>query len=50
MITHANLADNLTLIVNGLSAVDDTVVVSWLPQVTPSIITCCRTVTILVRL
>lgn len=33
MITHANLADNLTLIVDGLSAVDDTVVVSWLPQV-----------------
>lgn len=34
MITHGNLADNLTLIVNGLDAVDDTVVVSWLPQVT----------------
>lgn len=34
MITHANLADNLKLIVTGLSAVDDTVVVGWLPQVT----------------
>lgn len=34
MITHANLADNLNLIVTGLSAVDDTVVVGWLPQVT----------------
>ncbi|CAM9492519.1 unnamed protein product [Scytosiphon promiscuus] len=32
MITHANLADNLKLIVTGLSAVDDTVVVAWLPQ------------------
>lgn len=34
MITHANLADNLQLIVTGLSAVNDTVVVGWLPQVT----------------
>lgn len=33
MITHANLADNLKLIVTGLRAVDDTVVVGWLPQV-----------------
>lgn len=33
MITHANLADNLNLIVTGLSAVDDTVVVGWLPVV-----------------
>ena len=33
MITHANLADNLKLIVSGLRAVDDTVVVGWLPQV-----------------
>lgn len=32
MITHDNLADNLKLIVTGLSAVDDTVVVAWLPQ------------------
>eukprot|EP00752_Nemacystus_decipiens_P001493 g1467.t1 len=32
MITHTNLADNLKLIVTGLSAVDDTVVVAWLPQ------------------
>lgn len=32
MITHSNLADNLKLIVKGLSAIDDTVVVSWLPQ------------------
>lgn len=33
MITHTNLADNLKLIVTGLCAVDDTVVVGWLPQV-----------------
>lgn len=33
MITHANLADNLKMIVKGLDAVDDTVVVGWLPQV-----------------
>lgn len=33
MITHSNLANNLKLIVKGLSAIDDTVVVSWLPQV-----------------
>lgn len=33
MITHANLADNLKLIVTGLRAVDDTVVVAWAPQV-----------------
>lgn len=32
MITHSNLADNLKLILAGLSAVDDTVVVAWLPQ------------------
>jgi acyl-CoA synthetase (AMP-forming)/AMP-acid ligase II len=32
MITHANLAHNLTLILDELSAKDDTVVVSWLPQ------------------
>lgn len=32
MITHRNLADNLKLIVKGLCAIDDTVVVSWLPQ------------------
>eukprot|EP00903_Cladosiphon_okamuranus_P012305 g11537.t1 len=32
MITHTNLADNLKLIVTGLSAADDTVVVGWLPQ------------------
>lgn len=33
MITHANLADNLKLIVTGLSAMDDTIVVGWLPVV-----------------
>lgn len=33
MITHGNLANNLKLIVTGLRAVDDTVVVGWLPQV-----------------
>lgn len=33
MITHANLANNLKLIITGLSATDDTVVVGWLPQV-----------------
>jgi acyl-CoA synthetase (AMP-forming)/AMP-acid ligase II len=32
MITHGNLAHNLTIITNELKAVDDTVVVSWLPQ------------------
>ncbi len=32
MISHHNLADNLTKITNELKAVDDTVVVSWLPQ------------------
>ncbi len=32
MISHHNLADNLTKITNSLKAVDDTVVVSWLPQ------------------
>mmetsp|Transcript_134 Transcript_134/g.153 ORF Transcript_134/g.153 Transcript_134/m.153 type:complete len:1054 (-) Transcript_134:272-3433(-) len=32
MITHGNLKNNLKLIITGLSAVDDTVVVSWLPQ------------------
>jgi acyl-CoA synthetase (AMP-forming)/AMP-acid ligase II len=32
IITHQNLSDNLRLIVNGLNARDDTVVVSWLPQ------------------
>lgn len=32
MITHDNLADNLRLIVTGLEAADDTVVVGWLPQ------------------
>ncbi|CAB1114142.1 unnamed protein product [Ectocarpus sp. CCAP 1310/34] len=32
MITHSNLAHNLKLILAGLSAVDDTVVVAWLPQ------------------
>lgn len=37
MITHTNLADNLKLIVTGLSAVDDTVVVGWLPQVTDDV-------------
>jgi acyl-CoA synthetase (AMP-forming)/AMP-acid ligase II len=32
MITHGNLAHNLTIITNELKALDDTVVVSWLPQ------------------
>jgi acyl-CoA synthetase (AMP-forming)/AMP-acid ligase II len=32
MITHGNLAHNLTIITNELKAVDDTIVVSWLPQ------------------
>ena len=32
MITHGNLAHNLTIITAELEAVDDTVVVSWLPQ------------------
>ena len=32
MITHGNLAHNLTIITNELKAKDDTVVVSWLPQ------------------
>lgn len=32
MISHANLSHNLSLIITGLSAVEDTVVVSWLPQ------------------
>lgn len=32
MITHQNLAHNLTIITSELKAVDDTVVVSWLPQ------------------
>jgi acyl-CoA synthetase (AMP-forming)/AMP-acid ligase II len=32
MITHANLAANLTAIVTALEAGRDTVVVSWLPQ------------------
>ena len=32
MITHGNLAHNLTIITNELQAIDDTVVVSWLPQ------------------
>jgi acyl-CoA synthetase (AMP-forming)/AMP-acid ligase II len=32
MITQQNLSDNLRLIVTGLNASDDTVVVSWLPQ------------------
>eukprot|EP00934_Nitzschia_sp_Nitz4_P008687 Nitzschia sp. Nitz4//scaffold260_size33533//8060//12901//NITZ4_007878-RA/size33533-processed-gene-0.0-mRNA-1//1//CDS//3329544680//8677//frame0 len=32
MITHANLAHNLTIITNELKAKKDTVVVSWLPQ------------------
>ena len=31
IITHSNLAHNLDLIVTGLTASDDTVVVSWLP-------------------
>lgn len=32
MITHGNLAHNLTIITNELKAEKDTVVVSWLPQ------------------
>jgi acyl-CoA synthetase (AMP-forming)/AMP-acid ligase II/acyl carrier protein len=32
MITHGNLAHNLTIITNDFQAKDDTVVVSWLPQ------------------
>lgn len=32
MITHDNLAHNLSIITHELQAVDDTVVVSWLPQ------------------
>jgi len=32
MITHGNLAHNLTIITNELKAKTDTVVVSWLPQ------------------
>jgi acyl-CoA synthetase (AMP-forming)/AMP-acid ligase II len=32
MITHHNLADNLTKITNDLKADNDTIVVSWLPQ------------------
>lgn len=32
MITQQNLSDNLQLIIRGLNASDDTVVVSWLPQ------------------
>eukprot|EP01038_Epipyxis_sp_PR26KG_P004426 gene4426-6260_t len=32
MITHGNLSHNLDLIITGLSAKEDTVVVSWLPQ------------------
>jgi acyl-CoA synthetase (AMP-forming)/AMP-acid ligase II len=32
MITHGNVAHNLTIITNELNAVDDTIVVSWLPQ------------------
>jgi len=32
MITHGNLAHNLTIITQELEATDDTVVVSWLPQ------------------
>lgn len=32
MITHGNLAHNLTIITRELEAKDDTVVVSWLPQ------------------
>lgn len=32
MITHGNLAHNLSIITTDLKAVDDTVVVSWLPQ------------------
>lgn len=32
MITHGNLAHNLSIITNELKAVEDTIVVSWLPQ------------------
>jgi acyl-CoA synthetase (AMP-forming)/AMP-acid ligase II len=32
MITHGNLAHNLTIITNELKAKEDTIVVSWLPQ------------------
>lgn len=32
MITHGNLAHNLTIITNELKAKDDTIVASWLPQ------------------
>lgn len=32
MITHGNLAHNLSIITKDLKATDDTVVVSWLPQ------------------
>jgi len=32
MISHGNLAHNLTIITDELKATDDTVVVSWLPQ------------------
>ena len=32
IITQNNLSDNLSLIIAGLNATDDTVVVSWLPQ------------------
>eukprot|EP01035_Chromulina_nebulosa_P018287 gene18287-23967_t len=32
IISHGNLAHNLKLIVTGLQAIEDTVVVSWLPQ------------------
>lgn len=32
IITHGNLFHNLNLIITGLKAVEDTVVVSWLPQ------------------
>jgi acyl-CoA synthetase (AMP-forming)/AMP-acid ligase II/acyl carrier protein len=32
MISHGNLAHNLTIITNELKAKDDTIVVSWLPQ------------------
>ncbi|CAB9527462.1 Putative fatty-acid--CoA ligase FadD21 [Seminavis robusta] len=32
MITHGNLAHNLTIITNDLKAKDDTIVASWLPQ------------------
>jgi acyl-CoA synthetase (AMP-forming)/AMP-acid ligase II len=32
IITHGNLAHNLSIITNELNAVEDTIVVSWLPQ------------------